>query len=84
MSDGNKALTKEVGKFSPKMHPESELNTGDVGYIVTNIRDVSEIKLGDTITLHNNPATEMLPWFKEISPWFLVELVQLTLAIIIN
>ena len=68
MSDGNKALTKEVGKFSPKMHPEGELNTGDVGYIVTNIRDVSEIKLGDTITLQNNPATEMLPGFKEISP----------------
>ena len=68
MSDGNKALTKEVGKFSPKMHPESELNTGDVGYIVTNIRDVSEIKLGDTITLQNNSATEMLPGFKEISP----------------
>ena len=68
MSDGNKALTKEVGKFSPKMHSQSELNTGDVGYIVTNIRDVSEIKLGDTITSQNNPATEMLPGFKEISP----------------
>jgi len=68
MSDGNKALTKEVGKFSPEMHKESELHTGDVGYIVTNIRDVSEIKLGDTITLHSNPATEMLPGFKEISP----------------
>ena len=68
MSDGNKALTKEVGKFSPEMHTESELHTGDVGYIVTNIRDVSEIKLGDTITLHSNPATEMLPGFKEISP----------------
>lgn len=68
MSDGNKALTKEVGKFSPKMHVQSELNTGDVGYIVTNIRDVSEIKLGDTITSQNNPATEMLPGFKEISP----------------
>ncbi len=68
MSDGKKALTKEVGKFSPKMNTQSELNTGDVGYIVTNIRDVSEIKLGDTITLQNNPATEMLPGFKEISP----------------
>ena len=68
MSDGNKALTKEVGKFSPKMHSQSELKTGDVGYIVTNIRDVSEIKLGDTITSQNNPATEMLPGFKEISP----------------
>ena len=50
------------------MHPEKELNTGDVGYIVTNIRDVSEIKLGDTITLQSKPATEMLPGFKEISP----------------
>ena len=68
MSDGNKALTKEVGKFSPKMHTQSELKTGDVGYIVTNIRDVSEIKLGDTITSQNNPANKMLPGFKEISP----------------
>lgn len=68
MSDGKKALTKEVGKFSPKMNTQNALNTGDVGYIVTNIRDVSEIKLGDTITLQNNPATKMLPGFKEISP----------------
>jgi GTP-binding protein LepA len=68
MSDGKKALTKEVGKFSPKMNTHNVLNTGDVGYIVTNIRDVSEIKLGDTITLQNNPATKMLPGFKEISP----------------
>ncbi|MDG1701993.1 MAG: translation elongation factor 4 [Opitutae bacterium] len=68
MSDGKKALTKEVGKFSPKMNTQNVLNTGDVGYIVTNIRDVSEIKLGDTITLQNNPATKMLPGFKEISP----------------
>jgi GTP-binding protein LepA len=68
MSDGKKALTKEVGKFSPKMNTQNVLDTGDVGYIVTNIRDVSEIKLGDTITLQNNPATKMLPGFKEISP----------------
>ena len=39
-----------------------------MGYIVTNIRDVAEIKLGDTITLANSPAKEMLPGYKEVSP----------------
>ena len=68
MSDGSKALTKEVGKFSPEMNVQKKLEAGDVGYIVTNIRDVSEIKLGDTITLQNNQAKDMLPGFKEVSP----------------
>lgn len=68
MSNGMRAQTKEVGKFSPKMSAQAELNAGDVGYIVTNIRDVAEIKLGDTITHHANPAKEMLPGFKEVSP----------------
>ena len=41
MSNGMRAQTKEVGKFSPKMSAQAELNAGDVGYIVTNIRDVA-------------------------------------------
>ena len=68
MSDDTIALVKEVGKFSPEMNSESTLNPGDVGYIVTNIKNVSDIKLGDTITLKNNPASEMLPGFKQVSP----------------
>ena len=68
MSDDTIALVKEVGKFSPEMNSESTLNSGDVGYIVTNIKNVSDIKLGDTITLKNNPASEMLPGFKQVSP----------------
>ena len=68
MSDGMKAQVKEVGKFSPEMTKQDMLRAGDVGYIVTNIRDVAEIKLGDTITLANKPATEMLPGYKEVSP----------------
>jgi GTP-binding protein LepA len=68
MSDGMKAQVKEVGKFSPEMTKQDMLSAGDVGYIVTNIRDVAEIKLGDTITLANKPATEMLPGYKEVSP----------------
>ncbi len=68
MSDGRKSQVKEVGKFSPEMTKQNDLGPGDVGYIVTNIRDVAEIKLGDTITLAQSPAEEMLPGYKEISP----------------
>ena len=68
MSDGTKAQVKEVGKFSPAMTRQGALTAGDVGYIVTNIRDVAEIKLGDTITLANAPAKDMLPGYKEVSP----------------
>lgn len=68
MSDGMKAQVKEVGKFSPAMTKQSHLEAGDVGYIVTNIRDVAEIKLGDTITHSQAPAAEMLPGYKAVSP----------------
>ena len=68
MSDGRKSQVKEVGKFSPEMTKQDELRSGDVGYIVTNIRDVAEIKLGDTITLVQSPAEEMLPGYKEVRP----------------
>ena len=68
MSDGRKSQVKEVGKFSPQMTKRDTLEPGDVGYIVTNIRDVAEIKLGDTITMANAPAAEMLPGYKEVSP----------------
>ena len=68
MSDGRKSQVKEVGKFSPQMNKLEKLQAGDVGYIVTNIRDVADIKLGDTITHTNSPADEMLPGYKEVSP----------------
>jgi len=68
MSDGRKAQAKEVGRFSPAMTRTDELSDGSVGYIVTNIRDVAEIKLGDTITLADKPAASMLPGYKEVRP----------------
>ncbi len=68
MSDGKSSLIKEVGRFEPGMKAQKELNPGDVGYIVTNIRDVSEIKIGDTITHLDKPAKEVLPGYKTISP----------------
>ncbi|WPJ96588.1 translation elongation factor 4 [Coraliomargarita algicola] len=68
MSDERKMLVKEVGKFSPAMTKQDMLKAGDVGYVVTNLRDVADLKLGDTITHSANPTKEMLPGYKEVSP----------------
>jgi GTP-binding protein LepA len=68
MSDERKMLVKEVGKFSPAMTKQDTLKAGDVGYVVTNLRDVADLKLGDTITHSANPTKDMLPGYKEVSP----------------
>ena len=68
MSDGRKMQVKEVGKFSPAMNKQDVLKTGDVGYVVTNLRDVADLKLGDTITHSSNPTNQVLPGYKEVSP----------------
>jgi GTP-binding protein LepA len=68
MSTGLKSEVKEVGVFRPKMDAIGVLGPGDVGYIVSNIKDTSEIKTGDTITLAARPAAEMLPGYKEVRP----------------
>ncbi|MBJ7494327.1 MAG: translation elongation factor 4 [Opitutae bacterium] len=68
MSNGVRSVIKEVGVFSPKMKPQDELGPGSVGYIVINIREVADAKVGDTITLANDPAKEPVPGFKEVRP----------------
>jgi len=68
MSTGQKSEVKEVGVFTPKMEKIDMLGPGDVGYIVSSIKDPSEIKTGDTITIANKPASEMLPGYKEVRP----------------
>jgi GTP-binding protein LepA len=68
MSDGRKTEVKEIGRFCPQPVPTGQLREGEVGYIVTGIRDVADIKIGDTITSAQDPATEMLPGYKEVRP----------------
>jgi GTP-binding protein LepA len=68
MSTGNKSEVKEVGVFTPKMEKVDVLGTGDVGYVISNIKSTADIKIGDTITLANKPAAEMLPGYKEVRP----------------
>ncbi len=59
---------EDMGIFNP--HPESvpSLGVGEVGYITASIRDVSQVKIGDTVTLVNNPASEPLPGYHEAKP----------------
>ncbi|NBV54995.1 MAG: elongation factor 4, partial [Verrucomicrobia bacterium] len=68
MFNGVRSVIKEVGVFSPKMKPQDELGPGSVGYIVINIREVADVKVGDTITLAADPAKEPVPGFKEVRP----------------
>jgi GTP-binding protein LepA len=68
MSTGQRAEVKEVGVFRPKMDPIGTLGPGDVGYIVSTIKNTADVKTGDTITLANRPAQEMLPGYKEVRP----------------
>ena len=68
MSDKRKTPIKEIGKFCPQPVPMKSLGMGEVGYVVTGIRDVAEIKIGDTLTLSDSPAEKMLPGYKEVRP----------------
>lgn len=68
MNTNSKAIIKEVGIFTPKMQSTSILSIGWVGYIVTNIRSVSEVKIGDTITKITDLTTTALTGYKKIQP----------------
>jgi GTP-binding protein LepA len=68
MSTGQRSEVKEVGVFRPGMEKTGILGPGDVGYIVSSIKSTDEIKIGDTITLANKPAADMLPGYKEVRP----------------
>ncbi|MGB3160151.1 translation elongation factor 4 [Carnobacterium sp.] len=58
----------EVGVFSPKPIKRDFLMVGDVGYVTANIKTVQDARVGDTITLANNPASEALPGYRKMNP----------------
>ncbi len=60
MHTGRSYLITELGKFRPAMTPVEELGTGEVGYIVANIRDLADVHVGDTVTDDANPAQDPL------------------------
>lgn len=62
------AQALEVGYFRPKFEPQAEIKTGEVGYIVTGLRDVSKARVGDTVTLKEFKDVEQLPGYKQVKP----------------
>ncbi len=66
MSSGSLHLCEQVGVFTPKSLPRHELRAGQVGFIISGIKELQAAKVGDTVTLAERPATEALHGFKEI------------------
>ncbi len=68
MATGRVAEVEEVGVFSPDMKPVERLQAGEVGYVFAGIKDVQEVKVGDTLTEAKNGASEALSGYKEPKP----------------
>ncbi len=68
VSTGQEYEADEVGILKLKMTEKKEVGTGDVGYIITGIKNAKEVKVGDTITLTSNPTQEAIKGFEEVKP----------------
>ena len=68
MIGGTEHLIDRVGCFRPKIEQLGELGPGEIGFITAQIKDISQTRVGDTITTVKNPAKEPLPGFKEVQP----------------
>jgi len=58
----------EVGYMKLKMYPVDSLSSGEVGYVIANVKNVADTRVGDTLTLADRPAAEPLPGFKHVKP----------------
>jgi GTP-binding protein LepA len=68
MALGTRFEAEELGFFSPTRRPSRTLEAGEVGYVITGLKDVSRLRVGDTLTSEQRPATEPLPGYKDVKP----------------
>ena len=68
MATGTQHLCEQVGVFTPKSLPMPSLKAGEVGFIIAGIKELAAAKVGDTVTLADNPAKAALAGFKEVKP----------------
>ncbi len=68
MSTGRSYNADQVGFFTPKRTPQDSLECGQVGYVIAGIKEIDSARVGDTITLASNPAVDVLPGFREVTP----------------
>ncbi len=68
MAAGTEADIDDIGIFKPGMTPVDGLKAGEVGYVITGLKDVSQLRVGDTLTTRANLASEPLPGYREVKP----------------
>ena len=68
MATGATHLVEQLGVFSPRSTPREMLQAGEVGFIIAGIKEIRDARVGDTVTLAQNPATDTLPGFKQVKP----------------
>jgi GTP-binding protein LepA len=68
MQAGTEAEIDDIGFFTPRMTPADGLGAGEVGYLITGIKDVSRLRVGDTLTTRARPAAEPLPGYRDVKP----------------
>jgi GTP-binding protein LepA len=68
MQAGTEAEIDDIGFFTPGMRPAPGLSAGEVGFVITGVKDVARLRVGDTLTARQQPATEPLPGYREVRP----------------
>ncbi|TYB34097.1 MAG: elongation factor 4 [Flexistipes sinusarabici] len=68
LATGREYEVDKIGVFNPLPIFEEELYSGEVGFIMAGVKQLKDVKIGDTITLVSNPATDLLPGFKDVKP----------------
>ncbi|HXV03355.1 MAG TPA: translation elongation factor 4 [Gaiellaceae bacterium] len=68
MAQGTRFEAEELGFFSPTMRASDTLEAGEVGYVITGLKDVGRLRVGDTLTSVTRPAAEPLPGYKDVKP----------------
>ncbi len=68
MATGTEFAAEELGYMSPQRRPVPSLDAGEVGYVVTGLKDVSRLRVGDTLTTRARPASDPLPGYKDVKP----------------
>jgi GTP-binding protein LepA len=68
MALGTRFEAQEIGFMSPTNRPVQELSAGEVGYVITGLKDVSELRVGDTLTSDRGGAAKPLPGYKDVKP----------------
>src|SRR5919205_865981 len=68
MAAGTEADIDDIGFFTPRETPARELHAGEVGYLITGIKDVTRLRVGDTLTTKSSTATEPLPGYRDVKP----------------